>query len=127
MKKALAKKLYKKISAGGVENENPFDVFKKINYELLRAMKIVADKIKDNKVDDIRQKSFSRALIIIYTIQTNLNFDKDQQTSIDLFRFYEYCRSKLIDGVSSLSYKGIYKSVVSLDDMFNFKYINQDL
>ncbi len=125
MKKALAKKLYKKISTGGVENENPFDVFKKVNYELLRAMKIVADKIKDNKVDDIRQKSFSRALIIIYTIQTNLNFDKDEQTSIDLFRFYEYCRSKLINGVTSLSYKGIYKSVVSLDDMFNFKYINQ--
>ena len=127
MKKALAKKLYKKISAGGVENENPFDVFKKVNYELLRAMKTVADKIKDNKIDDTRQKSFSRALVIIYTIQTNLNFDKDQQTSIDLFRFYEYCRSKLIDGISSLSYKGIYKSVVSIDDMFNFKYINQDL
>ena len=105
MKKALAKKLYKKISTGGVENESPFDVFKKVNYELLRAMKNVADKIKDNKIDDIRQKNFSRALIIIYTIQTNLNFDKDEQTSIDLFRFYEYCRSKLINGVSSLSYK----------------------
>ena len=48
-------------------------------------MKTVADKIKDNKIDDTRQKSFSRALVIIYTIQTNLNFDKDQQTSIDLF------------------------------------------
>ena len=127
MKKALAKKLYKKISAGGVENENPFDFFKKVNYELLRAMKTVADKIKDNKIDDTSHKSFSRAIIIIYTILTNLNFDKDQLTSIDLFRFYEYCRSKLIDGISSLSYKGIYKSVVSLDDMFNFKYINQDL
>jgi flagellin-specific chaperone FliS len=124
MKNILAKKLYKKISAGGIENENPFDIFKKINYELLRSMKIVAEKIKYNKVDDTRQKNFSRALIIIYTIQTNLNFDKDEQTSLDLFRFYEYCRTKLINGMSYLSYKDIDKSVVSLDKMFDFKYIN---
>ena len=124
MKKILAKKLYKKISTGGVEHENPFDIFKKVNYELLRSMKIVAEKIKDNTVDETRQKNFSRALIIIYTIQTNLNFDKDEQTSLDLFRYYEYCRTKLINGMSYLSYKDIYKSVVSLDKMFDFKYIN---
>tara|TARA_Y200000002_G_scaffold56016_1_gene41321 strand:+ start:853 stop:1227 length:375 start_codon:yes stop_codon:yes gene_type:complete len=124
MKNILAKKLYKKISAGGIENENPFDIFKKINYELLRSMKIVSDKIREKKIDEIRQKNFSRALIIIYTIQTNLNFDKDEKTSIDLFRFYEYCRTKLINGMSSLSYKDIDKSVVNLDRMFNFKYIS---
>ena len=49
MKNILAKKLYKKISAGGIENENPFDIFKKINYELLRSMKIVSDKIREKK------------------------------------------------------------------------------
>ena len=124
MKNILAKKLYKKVSAGGIENENPFDIFKKINYELLRSMKIVSDKIREKKIDEIRQKNFSRALIIIYTIQTNLNFDKDEKTSIDLFRFYEYCRTKLINGMSSLSYKDIDKSVVNLDRMFNFKYIS---
>ena len=124
MKNILAKKLYKKISAGGIENENPFDIFKKINYELLRSMKIVSDKIREKKIDENRQRNFSRALIIIYTIQTNLNFDKDEKTSIDLFRFYEYCRTKLINGMSSLSYKDIDKSVVNLDRMFNFKYIS---
>ena len=124
MKNILAKKLYKKISAGGIENENPFDIFKKINYELLRSMKIVSDKIREKKIDENRQRNFSRALIIIYTIQTNLNFDKDEKTSLDLFRFYEYCRTKLINGMSSLSYKDIDKSVVNLDRMFNFKYIS---
>lgn len=124
MKNILAKKLYKKISAGGIENENPFDIFKKINYELLRSMKIVSDKIREKKIDENRQRNFSRALIIIYTIQTNLNFDKDEKTSLDLFRFYEYCRTKLIDGMSSLSYKDIDKSVVNLDRMFNFKYVS---
>ena len=37
MKKALAKKLYKKISAGGVENENPFDVFKKSKLRIIKS------------------------------------------------------------------------------------------
>ena len=124
MKNILAKKLYKKISAGGIENENPFDIFKKINYELLRSMKIVSDKIREKKIDENRQRNFSRALIIIYTIQTNLNFDKDEKTSLDLFRFYEYCRIKLINGMSSLSHKDIDKSVVNLDRMFNFKYVS---
>ena len=124
MKNLLAKKLYKKVSNNGIGHENPTDIFKKINYELLRAMNIVADKIKENKIDDVRQKNFSRALIIIYTIQTNLDFDKDEQTCVDLFRFYEYCRTKLIEGVSSLNYKYIFKSVVSLDKIFNFRYIN---
>ena len=35
------------------------------------------------------------------------------------FRFYEYCSTKLIEGVSSLNYKDIFKSVVSLDKIFN--------
>ena len=42
-------------------------------------MNTVADKIRENKIDDVRQKNFSRALIIIYTIQTNLDFDKDEK------------------------------------------------
>ena len=126
MKNSLAKKLYKKVSNEGMETEKPFDIFKKINYELLRSMKVVCDKIKDNKIDETRQKNLSRALVIIYTIQTNLNFDKDEQTSIDLFRFYEYCRIKLINGISSLQHKEILSSVVNLDKMFNFNYINQE-
>ncbi len=124
MKNILAKNLYKKVSNEGMETENPFDIFKKINYELLRSMKVVGDKIKDKKIDETRQKNLNRALIIIYTIQTNLNFDKDEKTSTDLFRFYEYCRVKLINGISHLQYKDILNSVVNLDKMFNFNYIN---
>ena len=43
-----------------METEKPFDIFKKINYELLRSMKVVGDKIKDNKIDETRQKNLSK-------------------------------------------------------------------
>ena len=88
-------------------------------------MNIVADKIKDNKIDDVRQKNLSRALIIIYTIQTNLNFDKDEQTcQLIYLDFMNIVEVKLIEWNISFNYKDIFKSVVSLDKMFNFRYIN---
>ena len=59
-------------------------------------------------------------LVVLYFNHKN----KDEKTCVDLFRFYEYCRTKLIEGVSSLNYKDIFKSVVNLDKMFNFRYIN---
>ena len=81
------KKFYKKSQNDGLENANPFEIFKKINYELLRALRIVSQKIEKKEIDEVRQKNFSKALTIIYTIQTNLNFDKELKISSDLFTF----------------------------------------
>ena len=126
MKLNQAKKFYKKSQNDGLENANPFEIFKKINYELVRALRIVSQKIEKKEIDEVRQKNFSKALTIIYTIQTNLNFDKELKISSDLFTFYEYCRKKLIEGITSLKSKDIFKSAVSLDKMFNFNYMQND-
>ncbi len=126
MKLNQAKKFYKKSQNDGLEQANPYEIFKKINYELLRALRIVSDKIEKKQIDQVRQKNFSKALTIIYTIQTNLNFDKELKLSSDLFTFYEYCRKKLIEGITSLKSKEIFNSAVSLDKMFNFNYIQNE-
>ena len=55
-----------------------------------------------------------------------LDFDKELQLSSDLFKFYEYCRKKLIEGITSLKSKEIMKSAVNLDKMFDFKYFQVD-
>ena len=68
---------FTKKSNDGLENANPFEIFKKINYELVRALRVVSQKIEKKEIDEVRQKNFSKALTIIYTIQTNLNFDKE--------------------------------------------------
>ena len=126
MKLSQAKKYYKKSQNDGLDHVNPYEIFKKINYELLRSLRIVSQKIEEKKIDDIRQKNFSKALTIIYTLQTSLNFDKELKLSGDLFKFYEFCRKKLIEGITSLKSKEILKSAVNLDKIFDFKYINGD-
>ncbi len=126
MKLSQAKKYYKKSQNDGLDHVNPYEIFKKINYELLRSLRIVSQKIEEKKIDDIRQKNFSKALTIIYTLQTNLDFEKELKLSSDLFRFYEFCRKKLIEGVTYLKSKEILKSAVNLDKMFGFNYLTSE-
>ena len=123
MKLNQAKKFYKKSQNDGLENINPLEIFKKINYELVKALQIVSEKIEKKEIDEVRQKNFTKALTIIYTLQTNLDFEKELKLSTDLFKFYEFCRKKLIEGITGLKSKEILKSAVNLDKMFNFNYI----
>ena len=125
MKLSQAKKYYKKSQNDGLDHVNPYEIFKKINYELLRALKIVSEKIEEKKIDKVRQKNFTKALTIIYTLQTSLDFDKELNLSSDLFRFYEFCRKKLIEGITGMKSKEIIKSAVNLDKMFNFNYMTK--
>ena len=83
----------------------------------------MSEKIEKKEIDEVRQKNFTKALTIIYTLQTNLDFEKELKLSTDLFKFYEFCRKKLIEGITGLKSKEILKSAVNLDKMFNFNYI----
>ena len=56
MKLNQAKKFYKKSQNDGLENINPFEIFKKINYELVKALQIVSEKIEKKEIDEVRQK-----------------------------------------------------------------------
>jgi flagellar protein FliS len=125
MKRSQAKIFYKKAQNDGIDQTNPYEIFKKINYELLRSLQIISQKIEKQEIDDIRQRNFTKALTIIYTLQTSLDFDKELKLSTDFFRFYEFCRKKLIEGMTSLKSKEILKSAVNLDKMFDFKYFQE--
>ena len=125
MKRSQAKKFYKKAQNDGIDQTNPYEIFKKINYELLRSLQIISQKIEKKEIDDVRQRNFTKALTIIYTLQTSLDFDKELKLSSDFFRFYEFCRKKLIEGITSLKSKEILKSAVNLDKMFDFKYFQE--
>ena len=58
---------------------------------MVRALRVVSQKIEKKEIDEVRQKNFSKALTIIYTIQTNLNFDKE------LKNFYQVCPKEMLD------------------------------
>ena len=51
----------------------------------------MSEKIEKKEIDDSKTKNFTKALTIIYTLQTNLDFEKELKLSTDLFKFYEFC------------------------------------
>ena len=90
MRLSKAKQFYKKIENEGLSSSNNLEIFRKVNYELLKAVNLIAQKVKGDETDSVRQRNFTKSLVIIYTIQTSLDFEKEQTSSVDFFRFYEY-------------------------------------
>ena len=122
MKLSKAKQFYKKIENEGLSSSNNLEIFRKVNYELLKAVNLIAQKVKGDETDSVRQRNFTKSLVIIYTIQTSLDFEKEQISWVDFFRFYEFCRKKIISGVTYRNYKDLEKIAVNIDKLFNFNF-----
>ena len=70
--------------------------------ELIKSVKIFQKNIVPN-TDNFRKKSssFSRALTILYTLQSSVDFEKDLNVAKSLFQVYEYTRINLIEEFKS--------------------------
>ena len=70
--------------------------------ELIKSVKIFQTNIVPN-TDNFRKKSssFSRALTILYTLQSSVDFEKDLNVAKSLFQVYEYTRVTLIEEFKS--------------------------
>ena len=66
--------------------------------ELIKSVKIFQRNIVPN-TENFRKKSssFSRALTILYTLQSSVDFEKDLSIAKSLFQIYEYTRVTLIE------------------------------
>jgi flagellar protein FliS len=66
--------------------------------ELLNSIGVFQENLVPSP-DNFRKKSssFSRALTIIYTLQSSIDFEKDLLTAKNLFQIYEYTRVALIN------------------------------
>ena len=69
---------------------------------LVKSMTIFADNIdlKNGGNAELKSKHFSRALSMIYALQTSLDFEKGGDIANNLFQLYEFSRVKLIDDLS---------------------------
>ena len=117
-----AKQFYKNTENQGLTSTDNLRIFKKINFELLKSVNLISQKIQKKETDSIRQKNFTKCLMIIYTIQTNLDFEANEKISSDFFNFYEFCRKKIISSVSFRKYKDLDKVAVNIDTLFNFNF-----
>ena len=70
--------------------------------ELIKSVKTFQTNIIPN-TENFRKKSssFSRALTILYTLQSSVDFEKDLNIAKSLFQVYEYTRVTLIEEFKS--------------------------
>ena len=70
--------------------------------ELIKSVKVFQKNIVPN-TENFRKKSssFSRALTILYSLQSSVDFEKDINIAKSLFQVYEYTRISLIEEFKS--------------------------
>ena len=70
--------------------------------ELLKSIKSFQENIVPNTFNFQRKSnSFSKALTIIYTLQSSIDFEKDLSIAKNLFQIYEFTRLALINEFKS--------------------------
>ena len=99
MKNKFAALQYKTTDKIDVASENNAQsILIKCYDELLKSIQSFQDNIVPN-TDNFRRKSnsFSKALTIIYTLQSSIDFEKDLNIAKNLFQIYEFTRMALIN------------------------------
>ena len=120
-----AKHQYQKTDISSSQNNDPVEIVKTMVNELRKSMKIVTLHTNDKNNRISRNKHFSKALVIIYTLQTSLDFEKGGEIATQLFQVYEYCRQQLIKGFHSQVVDGINKAINALKEIFENTYIQK--
>jgi flagellar protein FliS len=80
-----------------VESDNPHALIAVLYDELLRSMNSFYANLEKNNADlELRGRSMSRSLTIIYALQSSLNFEEGGEIAENLFRLYEFARQRLL-------------------------------
>ena len=81
------------------ETNDPHLIIMTMLDALVKSMQIFVDNIdlKNGGNAEMKSKHFSRALSIIYALQSSLDFEKGGDIANNLFQLYEYGRVKLIE------------------------------
>ena len=116
-----AKNFYQNTEKSSIKSQDPIAIVKTMVGELKKSMdKVISSTGIDNQ-RQFRAKYFSRSLVIIYTLQTTLDFEKSQDLATRLFQIYEYCRQQLIKCFREQVIDGAKKAINALEDIFNPK------
>ena len=114
-----AKKFYSTAEKSSIKVQDPVSIVKTMVKELQNSMNKVIDSTGKENERFVRTKYFSRSLVIIYTLQTTLDFDKGEKLATKLFQIYEYCRQQLIKCFKEQVVEGTHKAINALEDIFS--------
>ena len=119
-----AKNFYKNSEKSSIQSQDP--IVKTMVGELRRSMDKVILSTGIDSQRQVRTKYFSRSLVIIYTLQTTLDFDKGEKLAIKLFQIYEYCRQQLIKCFKEQVIDGAKKAINALEDIFTISKVSKN-
>ena len=121
-----AKNFYKNSEKSSIQSQDPISIVKTMVGELRRSMDKVILSTGIDSQRQVRTKYFSRSLVIIYTLQTTLDFDKGEKLAIKLFQIYEYCRQQLIKCFKEQVIDGAKKAINALEDIFTISKVSKN-
>ena len=101
-----------------VESDDPHAMIFLMFEELLRSMNKFVLNVEDySGSPEERSKALSRALSIIYGLQTSLNYEDGGEIADNLFRLYEYARIQLITDSGNSKIVGTRIAISALDEI----------
>ena len=92
------------------EIDDPHLIILKLFDSLLNAMNNFVECSKTNEKMEFRSEQFSRALSILYALQSSLDFEKGGEIANNLFTLYEFTRQKLIEDFRKKTVTGTVKA-----------------
>ena len=92
------------------EIDDPHLIILKLFDSLINAMNNFVECSKTNEKMELRSEQFSRALSILYALQSSLDFEKGGEIANNLFTLYEFTRQKLIEDFKEKSVTGTVKA-----------------
>ena len=98
------------------ESDDPHAFIAILFDELLRQMRHFAREVEEGSGKNLeRSVHFSRALTILYGLQSSLNFEAGGEIANNLFRLYEYSRQQLLNTTQTENSTGLNAAIESLD------------
>ena len=98
------------------ESDDPHALIAILFDELLRQMKHFAREAQGRSDKNLeRSEHYSRALTILYGLQSSLNFEEGGEIANNLFRLYEYSRQQLLNTTQFENVTGLKAAIESLD------------
>ena len=101
-----------------VESDDPHKLVLVMFDALIKSIDIYVENIDVKKADlELRSKHFSRALTIIYSLQSSLDFEKGGEIADNLFQTYEFARQMVIGSIRTMDKTGPKRAISLLSEI----------
>ncbi len=111
MKHSRIAKSYVEVERQNLKDiEDPHLIILKLFDSLLNSINNFIESSKNDEKMEFRSEQFSRALSIIYALQSSLDFEKGGEIANNLFTLYEFSRQRLIEDFKNKTSEGAKQS-----------------